>query len=106
MEDSFAQLNQKLDFLLVHMDEKFEAVDTRFETMDARFDAADTRFDAMDKRFDAMDRRFEATDGHFVRIETKIRDGFAQTSERSRRLDTDMTACTRRINRIESVVGI
>ena len=132
MEDNFTQLNQKLDFLLVHMDEKFDAVDKRFDetvdqlatavkqgfdAFDDRFDAMDTRFDTLEKTvddiavatklsFDAIDDRFDDADDRFVELRTEMRDGFAQMTERSKRLDTDVTACTRRINRIESVVGI
>lgn len=100
MEDDFLQLNQKMDFPLVHMDERFDATDSRIDV------AVNELATAVKQGFDEMDNRFEAMDDHFVRVETEMHDGFAKTTERSKRVDIDLTACTRRINRLENAFGI
>lgn len=99
------------------VDSRFVAMDTRFVAMDGRFESIDTRFDKMDTRFDTLEKTvedlavatkesFDGIDDRFDELRTEMRDGFAHLTERSKRLDIDLTVATRRINRLESVVGI
>lgn len=47
--DCILQHVEKLDNIILHMDQKFGQIDARFEQIDARFEQIDARFEQIDK---------------------------------------------------------
>jgi hypothetical protein len=116
-------LENKIDKLIIKLDQKFDKIDQRFEGLDEKFDKIDQRFDGLDKRVEknesSLDRLIAKmcdTD-HYMRTELATKqelgevknemlthiDGFITLHNR---LNTELAATQSRCNRIQKHIGM
>ena len=61
--------DDKMDALVIRIDERFDQVDKRFEQVDERFEQ-------VDKRFEQVDRRFERIEVELRELRKEMKAGF------------------------------
>jgi len=78
-----AELDQRLDALMVAITEVgeraeagFAAVERRFGEVNLRFERIDRRLDGIDARLDGMDRRLDGMDGALSALRAEMRERF------------------------------
>jgi chromosome segregation ATPase len=114
VDERFDRIEQLIENLIRHGDERFDGIVQRFDGVDQRFDGIVQRFDGIVQRFDSIVQRFDSIDQRFDSIDQRL-DGidqrldgidqrFAQVDQRFDRIDHSIENLTERVDRLEASV--